>query len=115
MRDWARNLYDETARMLEVNGKGPADCRWVGSVDGSMAISWAAFEVIAKRTNYDAGFGGQVISPRLVVVGDDWWMERHEYDGSEWWEFKTLPVRAADARPFDSVAIDDNYNDPLDG
>lgn len=26
-----------------------------------------------------------------MVVGDDWWLERHEYDGSEWWEFKRLP------------------------
>ena len=27
----------------------------------------------------------------LLIVGDDWWLERHEYDGAEWWEFKTLP------------------------
>lgn len=20
-------------------------------------------------------------------------MERHEYDGSEWWEFKTIPIK----------------------
>lgn len=28
-----------------------------------------------------------------MIVGDDWWMERHEYDGSEWWEFKELPKK----------------------
>lgn len=24
-------------------------------------------------------------------MGDDWWLERHEYDGSEWFELKELP------------------------
>jgi hypothetical protein len=28
---------------------------------------------------------------KIIVVGKDWWLERHEYDGSEWWEFKTMP------------------------
>jgi hypothetical protein len=27
----------------------------------------------------------------LEIVGDDWWLERHEYDGAEWWEYKTKP------------------------
>jgi len=26
-------------------------------------------------------------------VGDDWWLERHEYDGSEWWVFQKLPIK----------------------
>jgi len=30
----------------------------------------------------------------LTVAGDDWWLERHGYDGSEWWEFKTLPKKS---------------------
>jgi hypothetical protein len=24
----------------------------------------------------------------LIIVGDNWWLERKEYDGSEWFEFK---------------------------
>lgn len=24
-------------------------------------------------------------------MGDDWWLERHEYDGSEWFELKECP------------------------
>lgn len=24
----------------------------------------------------------------LIVCGKNWWLERHEYDGAEWWEFK---------------------------
>jgi len=26
------------------------------------------------------------------VVWDDWWVEREEYDGSERWNFKELPI-----------------------
>ena len=25
--------------------------------------------------------------------GSDWWLERGEYDGSEWWEFRREPVK----------------------
>lgn len=35
----------------------------------------------------------QYVATDLVLVGDDWWIERAEYDGSEWWEFKSIPVR----------------------
>jgi hypothetical protein len=56
--------------------------------------------------NYDDGFGGNEIPLSLVVVGDDWWLERGEYDGSEWWEFKRLPP----APPLGSVVVfDDSY------
>ena len=27
----------------------------------------------------------------LKIIGKDWWMERREYDGAEWWEFKKAP------------------------
>lgn len=43
--------------------------------------------------DYDDGFGSQEIPSELVIVGKDWWLERHEYDGSEWWEFKRLPIK----------------------
>jgi hypothetical protein len=29
------------------------------------------------------------------VVGDSWWMTRHEYDGSEYWQFHTIPTVSA--------------------
>lgn len=31
-----------------------------------------------------------------VVVGKDFWLERGEYDGSEWWSFKTTPQCESD-------------------
>lgn len=42
--------------------------------------------------NYDDGYGGQEIDSSLVIVGDDWWLERAEYDGAGWFEFKKQPI-----------------------
>lgn len=44
-----------------------------------------------ERINVNNGYGWPEIPKDLVVVGDNWWLERAEYDGSEWWEFKTIP------------------------
>lgn len=41
--------------------------------------------------NYDNGYGLQEINMNLLLVGKDFWLERHEYDGAEWWEYKQLP------------------------
>ena len=36
---------------------------------------------------YFEGFGGQELFG-YVMFNDESWLERHEYDGSEWWEYK---------------------------
>jgi hypothetical protein len=41
--------------------------------------------------NYDAGYGSQQLDG-LVLFNDNTWLERHEYDGSEWWEYKRCPT-----------------------
>ena len=85
------NLLKETLDALKENGKTPADVRWAGRASISAKCTWEDF---AKQANfeYDSGYGGVEIPADLVVVGDNWWLERAEYDGSEWWEFKTIPV-----------------------
>ena len=40
--------------------------------------------------NYDEGYGSQRLFG-TIVFKDGTWLERHEYDGSEWWEYKKLP------------------------
>ena len=98
------NLLHETLGVMHENGKNSEDVLWVGSADGKLAITWPEFEAIANF-EYDDGFGSQKIGSDLVVVGrSGWWMERHEYDGSEWWEFKQKPVRAPQARNRDSAS-----------
>ena len=85
------NLLDETRKTLSRNGRSPDEVLWIGTRD-SESIDWLTFEALANF-EYDNGFGGAEINQKLVVVGRDWWLERGEYDGSEWWEFKMLPVQ----------------------
>jgi hypothetical protein len=41
--------------------------------------------------NYDSGYGGQELFG-TVWMEDGTWIERGEYDGSEWWNYKSLPT-----------------------
>ena len=106
------NLLQETVAELKRNGKDSSHVVWVGHRDGSMAITWAEFEKIAD-IDYDAGFGSERVANNLVIVGRNWWLERHEYDGSEWWEFKIKPERKRKSRPF-TVVVNFNYNTHLE-
>lgn len=40
---------------------------------------------------YDNGYGGQELFGLVWLEGGAW-LERGEYDGSEWWEFKRTPT-----------------------
>lgn len=81
------NLKVETTKKLKENGKSPKDVLWVGNHLAKM--TWETFANVADK-KYDNGFGGAEVKLDLLVVGDGWWLERYEYDGSERWEFKTL-------------------------
>lgn len=83
------NLLKETLDELQENGKSFECVLWIGSEDGH--ITKELFLELAN-IDYDNGYGGQEIASDLVLVGDGWWLERGEYDGSEWWEFKSPPV-----------------------
>lgn len=87
------NLLQETLSVLEENGKTIEDVLWVGNKYNK--TSWSNFESVANIT-YDNGYGGNEIASDLLIVGDGWWLERGEYDGSEWWEFKKLPKCESD-------------------
>lgn len=82
------NLLKETIEILKENKKEPEDV--VAIIDGEFRTSWENFVEIADF-EYDDGFGGSEICEILKIVGKDFWLERHEYDGSEWWEYKTMP------------------------
>lgn len=40
---------------------------------------------------YDSGYGGQELYG-TIWYEDSSWSERGEYDGSEWWTYKTIPT-----------------------
>lgn len=93
------NLLDETRVALRYESLMPEDVNWIGSSNGKYAITWEDFEKIADF-KYDNGYGGQEIASDLVIVGHDWWFSRHEYDGSEGWEFHSRPIITSDAKTF---------------
>lgn len=85
------NLWEETIEFLKEKDKTFEDVLFIQGDD--FKVTKENFESVAKKTDYDSGFGAQRVATDLVLVGDDWWIERAEYDGSEWWEFKSIPVR----------------------
>ena len=84
------NLLEETKEKLVGCHKTPKDVLWVGTSDGSEAITWEEFEKMADF-DYDNGYGAVDIRLNLVIVGKDWWLERYEYDGDEFWIYKKQP------------------------
>ena len=52
-----------------------------------MDEKWENFKEVAN-VEYDSGFGSPQVAEDLIIMGSDFWLERHEYDGSEWWEYK---------------------------
>lgn len=85
------NLLIETESELEHCGKTWDDVEWIGFKD-AYCISIENFKEIADK-RYDDGFGHQIVPASFVIVGKDWWLERTEYDGSEEWEYKTIPEK----------------------
>jgi hypothetical protein len=82
------NLLKETLELLERNNKKETDVKWVGS--STHKTTWADFKKNAN-VDYESGFGSPKVAGDLLVVGENWWLERGEYDGSEWWDYKEMP------------------------
>lgn len=102
------NLLKETIEMLKSNDKNENNVRWCGS-ESLGCCTFEHFKSIAN-IEYDGGFGGQEIATDLMVVGDDFWLERHEYDGSEWWEYKQIPLKPDKNVNFKSCKDDGYWN-----
>ena len=97
------NLLNETINKLEEYGKYLDDVVFIGCE--SFGITKEQFISLANK-EYDDGFGSQEVAQDLIVRGNDFWLERHEYDGSEWWEFKTLPRIPDKVRHIDLLFCD---------
>lgn len=97
------NLVEETIEEIKGSGHTESDVRWVGSYDGKYGMSWADFKRKFRNVIYNCGFGAQEIADDLVVVGDDWWLERYEYDGAEYWKYKKLPMAKQEQLSFDDI------------
>jgi len=86
------NLLKETLKNLEERGKQSKDVLWIGN--SQYYFNWDDFVILANQ-EYDDGYGTAEVAIDMKVVGKDFWLERHEYYGSEQWEFKVLPEKPA--------------------
>ena len=82
------NLKEETLKVLHNHGKGKEDVKYVCGED--FQISLEQFWELSD-TEYDSSYGAPEIATDLMLIGEDFWMERGEYDGFEWWDFHTMP------------------------
>ena len=115
-----KNLLEETIDILKRNGKTENDV--IYCCGDSFKFTWENFKNISN-VNYDDGYGSPEVARDLKVVGDNFWLERNEYDGSEWWEFKQIPnyedvdcvvVKAVTRRQADELTGNDwNYYENL--
>ncbi len=81
------NLLEETISILKANGKTKEDVLWIGN--NEVYTDWESFEKVAD-VEYDDGFGVEEVARDLLIVGEDWYLSRGEYDGSEWWDFNKV-------------------------
>lgn len=91
------NLLKETIDALQEYGKTSSDVICVINKEFDKnnesyygRIDWSDFAQAAEKITYDNGFGAVYISYYLKIIGNGWWMERSDYDGSELWEFKEI-------------------------
>lgn len=84
------NFLEETKQILSNHNHTLDDIVFV--CDCSTHTRTTINDFISKANfNYNDGYGLQEINMDLILVGKDFWLERHEYDDSEWWEYKQLP------------------------
>ena len=101
------NFKQETLHKLEAHQKKIEDIKFIQCSD--FKVSNTVNEILELMNfDYDNGYGWAVIRDDLVIVGNDWWLERHENDGSEWWEYKEQP------KPLTEQLKINNYQKLLD-
>jgi len=93
-------LLSETTRVLRGNWKTPKDVKRVWCKE--FKTTRKNFVDIAD-IDYDWWYWAAEIATDLLVVWEGFWLERHEYDWSEWWEFKSTPVEPKETKTIKAV------------
>ena len=100
-------LAEETLNILNKHGKSEKDIKWIGCKKFTIPID-EFWKQAQKR--YDDSYGIIEVMPDLIIVGEDFWLERAEYDGAEWWEYKEFPQMPKMIIP-NAISIFTNYHD----
>jgi hypothetical protein len=101
------NILEDTLKVLKEMGKTVDDVKWVGGKD--FRISWDNFETIANIEIFHTE--ARDIAADLVIVGDDWWLERDFWglDGYySGWAFETKPNKPDDKKFISNLLIEDH-------
>jgi len=93
------NLLAETIDNLKMYYHDESQVLWVGSYDGRLCVSWEEFKEIAASVS-KTSFGTDQIAEDIVIVGENWWLERH-HDGSfSWWVHRQVPKKTRKHKSF---------------
>jgi hypothetical protein len=90
------NLLEETLEKLARCGLTTSDVRWVGWSNGWQVVDWPIFVDFANR-EYDNQSPTLQVHHQLVIVGQDWWLERDLVIDSdtgnqqEEWVYRSMP------------------------
>jgi hypothetical protein len=85
------NLKVETLMVLDRLDYTIDDIAWVGSDELEIPVD-RFFELADQE--YDSDFGSAKVCRDLIIcMKDGSWFERDEYDGSEWWQYRTAVRR----------------------
>lgn len=102
------NYMEEFNDVLSLHDYTIDNIVWIGTSEFKIPIS--EFVKVATNTTYNAGFGRPETPSDIVVVMDDnSYFERQEYDGAEYW-FHRKPLRKPYAT-FHLSADTFNYRD----
>ena len=106
------NLLRETIELLERHGKKLSDIEFIRGVNppSYKTINHKVDEGTLNEIldlDYDADYGIENINLNLQLVGKDFWLERREYDGSEWWEYRTMPTYDGTPVHYEPLSDDD--------
>lgn len=86
------NYAEETLRFLKRYNYTIDDIDWIGTDDFIIPIH--EFFDIARKTIYNASFGRpETPGDIIIVMKDDSWFDRFEYDGAEGWEYHIPHVK----------------------
>lgn len=84
------NLLQETVDFLSKFNKTLKDILYVTDGCNFKKVHEDDLRILLNEV-YDNGYGCVEINPELKLVGKDFWLERYNYDGQEYWEFKKYP------------------------
>lgn len=102
-----KNLLEETIEDISENDLSTNDIIYIGTdptrYGPYYSCDWETYQNIADF-EYDNGYGGNEIPLDLIILfRDGSFMERNEYDGSEWWSVRRPIAIPQDTLPLNNL------------